>query len=37
MINWLANTQAEYYLYLSKLGDKNGLCIFAIDRKVYVF
>ncbi len=32
MISWLASTQTEYYLYLSKLGDKNGVRIFAIDR-----
>ena len=27
-----SNTQTEYYLYLSKLGDKNGVRIFAINR-----
>ena len=32
MISWPASTQTEYYLYLSKLGDKNGVRIFAIDR-----
>lgn len=32
MISWLVSTQTEYYLYLSKLGDKNGVRIFAIDR-----
>ena len=32
MISLLAITQTEYYLYLSKLGDKNGVRIFAIDR-----